>query len=103
MSSVLAILLDVKMRSNLFLKFFSDDLARSHSDRATHKIDDAGSAVRTAGHLQHADCDVESCAGAAGRSVALLCSPGVWLQVIQDRVEGEFTFVDWDEEASERV
>ena len=91
------------MRSDILFAFFCDNFTRSYCDCTTHEVDDARSSIDATSKLKHADSNVESGASATGCSIALFSGPRIWLQVIKDRVKGELTLVDWDEESSERI
>lgn len=91
------------MRANLLLELLSDDHAWTDGDGATHEVDDARATVLAACKLEHADGDVERRACAPGSPVALLSRPGVWLQVVKDRVESELTLTNRYQEATESL
>ena len=58
MHGVRVIPLDVKMRANVFLELFVNDLAWADCDGTTKEVDDAGATIGTTDNLKHTDGDI---------------------------------------------
>lgn len=98
MFSIIFFLLYIQMRPNLLLKRLRYDHARSVCDRPADQSHHAGPPRGTSRCFQQTDADVEGGAHAALGAETVFHWPGVWLQVIQNGVKGEFTLTHGDKE-----
>jgi len=90
------------MRSDHLLFRLCDNFAWSICDWTTDKSNDSGSSANWTfadARLEHRDCNTHSLACTSSWSITLSSGPWVYLQVIEDRVEGKFTLTDWNEES----
>jgi len=83
---VISVLLDVQVGSNPFFQLLVNNFSRSNSDGTAHEVDDSRATISTACQLKHADANVQGRACASCRAIALLCGPGIWLQIVENRV-----------------
>jgi len=81
---VFFLLLDIKVRTNLFLKAFRNNGTWAVCDGATDQSDNSRASARTTSSLKETDSDIQCGTYALLRSVALFDWPRIWLKVIQD-------------------
>jgi hypothetical protein len=92
MFSIVFLLLNVKMRTNLFLKSLRYDHPRPICDGTADKSDHAGPTGGTPRRFEETDAYVESSPHASLCSESVFDRPGVRLQVVQYGVKCKFTF-----------
>jgi hypothetical protein len=92
MFSTVFLLLNIKMRTNLFLKSLRYDHPRPICDWSPDKSDHAGPTGGTPRRFEETDAYIEGSPHASLRSEPVFDGPGVRLQVVQNGVKGEFTF-----------